>query len=97
MCVCTCEYVWHMQGHTPWKARGHHQVFVIRYYLPRDLRLTSLPRLTGQPAPTTGFLHSFTGIAYMCRQSLAFYMDAGKLSSVSCTCVARSLLTELSF
>lgn len=50
MCVCICEHAWHMHGHTPWKARGHHQVFVIRYYLPLDLRLTSLPRLTGQPA-----------------------------------------------
>lgn len=52
MCVCTCEYVWHMHGHTPWKVRGHHQVFAIRYYLPQYRRLTSLPRLTGQPAPS---------------------------------------------
>lgn len=52
MCVCICGHMWHMHEDTPWKARGHHQVFVIRYYLPWDLRPTSLPRLTGQPAPS---------------------------------------------
>lgn len=85
-----------MHGHAPWEARGHHHMFVIRCYLPWDLRLTNLSRLTGQQAPPLQDYYLLPLELHTCVTMPGVLHGCWRLTSDPCTCVASSSLTELS-